>query len=193
MLARCFCLVLLSVAYGPFAMSADALAPRVRLQTSMGEIIVQLDAQKAPLSVANFLAYVDNAHYDGTIFHRVMPGFMIQGGGFTPGFERRRGSEPIRNEADNGLQNLRGTIAMARTGDPHSATSQFFINTVDNGFLDHRAPTVQGWGYAVFGKVVAGMDTVDRISAVPTGRYDLYENVPKEAIVIRLVTRIDGD
>jgi peptidyl-prolyl cis-trans isomerase B (cyclophilin B) len=193
MLARCFSLILLSVACGLTTVRADTVEPRVKFQTSLGEIIVQLDAQKAPLSVANFLAYVDKAHYDGTIFHRVMPGFMIQGGGFTPGFDRRIGSAPIRNEADNGLQNLRGTIAMARTQDPHSATSQFFINTVDNDFLNHREPTARGWGYAVFGKVVEGMETVDRISAVSTGRYDLYENVPKEAIVIQHVTRIDGD
>ncbi|MDH3713645.1 MAG: peptidylprolyl isomerase [Gammaproteobacteria bacterium] len=193
MLARFVSLILLSVVSGLTAVSADNQAPKVRLQTSLGEIVVQLDAQTAPLSVANFLAYVDKAHYDGTIFHRVMPGFMIQGGGFTAGFDRRVGGEPIRNEADNGLKNLRGTIAMARTQDPHSATSQFFINTVDNGFLDHREPTARGWGYAVFGKVVEGMETVDRISAVPTGRHDRYENVPKQAIVIQHVARIDGD
>ena len=192
MLARCFCVVLLSLT-GLTSVSADTSTPQVTISTSLGEIVVQLDAQKAPLSVANFLRYVNSGHFEGTIFHRVMPGFMIQGGGFTPEFERRAGAAPINNEADNGLKNDRGTIAMARTQDPHSASSQFFINTVDNIFLNHRAPTVQGWGYTVFGKVVQGMDTVDQISAVPTGQHGRYSDVPKQPVVIQSVTRIDGE
>ena len=193
MLARRIFLILLSLASGLTAVNASALGPQVKMHTTMGEIIVQLDAQKAPLSVANFLSYVDTGYFDGTIFHRVIPGFMIQGGGFTTDFERRAGNAPVRNEADNGLPNARGAIAMARTQDPHSATSQFFINTVDNTALDHREPTPQGWGYTVFGKVVEGMDIVDKISAVATGQQGRYRDVPKQAIVIERITRVDGD
>ncbi len=159
--------------------------PRVRLQTSLGDIVVELDPAKAPKTVANFLRYVREGFYDGTMFHRVIPTFMIQGGGFTPEYEQKATHEPIRNEADNGLKNVRGSIAMARTGDPHSATAQFFINVVDNDFLNYRAPSVRGWGYAVFGKVIEGMDVVDRIKAVRTGPGGLFgRDVPQTPIVI---------
>lgn len=170
--------------------AADAL-PRVVITTSEGDIVVELDREKAPATVENFLSYVDREFYSGTIFHRVIPKFMAQGGGFTEGFEQKPTSKPIRNEADNGLRNLRGTIAMARTSDPHSATAQFFINTVDNGFLDHTSPTPNGWGYAVFGRVVEGMDVVDRIEAIPTGRGGPFpRDVPRTMIVIEKITRV---
>ncbi len=159
-------------------------APRVRLQTSMGDIVVELYPDKAPKTVANFLAYVKSGFYDGTIFHRVIDGFMIQGGGFTTGFEEKQTRAPIENEAGNGLQNTRGTIAMARTSDPHSATAQFFINVADNAFLNHTADTGRGWGYCVFGKVVEGMDTVDRIRKVPTGSRGSFEDVPQTPVLI---------
>lgn len=192
--ARYFCLLAALLFTGSAtSVGADTHAPRIKLQTSMGEIVLELDAQKAPLSVANFLSYVDAGHYDGTIFHRVIPGFMIQGGGFTADFDRKPANAPIRNEADNGLLNQRGTIAMARTQDPHSATAQFFISTVDNTFLDHKAQTVQGWGYTVFGRVVTGMETVDRISAVATGQRGRYRDVPKQAIIIERAVRADGE
>jgi len=188
MLARTLLFLLSSFAGA--ALAADA--PQVRLHTSLGDIVVELDAQRAPLSVKNFLSYVDAGYYTGTLFHRVIPGFMIQGGGFTADFQRKTTNAPIQNEADNGLHNVRGSIAMARTGDPHSATAQFFINTVDNAFLDHRAKTQRGWGYAVFGRVVSGMDVVDRISAVPTGSRGPYQDVPKDAVIIEQATRADG-
>ncbi len=162
----------------------DNAHPTVELQTTQGTIVLELDRQKAPKTVENFLRYVEEGHYDGTIFHRVIPNFMIQGGGMTADMKERRTHAPIPNEANNGLKNLRGTIAMARTSDPHSATAQFFINLKDNGFLDHTAPTTQGWGYAVFGKVVEGMDVVDAIAKVPTGTQGFHRDVPKEPIVI---------
>lgn len=158
--------------------------PRVNLDTSKGQIVLELYADKAPQTVKNFLAYVDAGFYDGTIFHRVIPGFMIQGGGFTADMKQKRGQRPIRNEADNLLRNERGTIAMARTQDPHSAAAQFFINTVDNDFLNHKSKTPQGWGYAVFGRVVEGMAVVDAISAVKTGTRGRFRDVPTEAVVI---------
>lgn len=159
--------------------------PSVKIKTSQGDIVVELDSEKAPNTVANFLEYAKSGHYDGTIFHRVIRRFMIQGGGLTPAMQEKPGSRPaIRNEADNGLKNLKGTIAMARTGDPHSATDQFFINVVDNPFLDHRARDEQGWGYAVFGKVVSGMDVAEKISRSPTWPGD----VPTETILIESVT-----
>ncbi|HTT07611.1 MAG TPA: peptidylprolyl isomerase [Gammaproteobacteria bacterium] len=161
-----------------------AAAPRVRLQTSMGDIIVELYPDQAPKSVANFLAYVKSGFYDGTIFHRVIDGFMIQGGGFTADFEEKKTRAPIENEAGNGLQNTRGTIAMARTSDPHSASAQFFINVADNAFLNHTADTEQGWGYCVFGRVVEGMDTVDKIRKVPTGDRGPFGDVPQTAVLI---------
>lgn len=158
--------------------------PQVLVKTSMGEFVIELYPDKAPLSVANFLRYVNDGFYGGTIFHRVIGSFMIQGGGFTADMQQKPTGAPIKNEADNGLKNDRGTIAMARTNDPHSASAQFFINTVDNDFLNFKAPSGQGWGYAVFGKVVAGMDVVDKIRAVKTGRAGMHSDVPVEPVVI---------
>ncbi len=149
-----------------------------------GVITLELDAVNAPKSTANFLAYVNKGHYDGTIFHRVIKGFMIQGGGFTADMKQKGTDAPIENEAANGLKNDKYTIAMARTGEPHSATAQFFINTVDNGFLNHTSPTPQGWGYAVFGKVVKGEDVVDSIKKVRTTRKGFHDDVPFDAVVI---------
>ena len=166
------------------AAAAEEKAPRVRLETTMGNIVVELDAARAPKSVENFVAYVDDGFYDGTIFHRVIEDFMIQGGGFTPELSRKPARAPIRNEADNGLKNTRGSIAMARTRDPHSATAQFFINVVDNPGLDFTAPNERGFGYAVFGRVVEGMDVVDRIRTQPTGVRGRYRDVPESPIVI---------
>ncbi|MGH8550346.1 MAG: peptidylprolyl isomerase [Methylococcales bacterium] len=162
--------------------------PKVMLQTSLGKIVIQLDPEKAPISSRNFLEYVKAGFYDGTIFHRVMPGFMAQGGGFDTGFNQKPTRDPIRNEADNGLKNVRASVAMARTSIPDSATSQFFINTVDNGFLDHTSPTVQGWGYAVFGQVVEGMDVVRQMENVSTGSRNGHQNVPLTDIVIEKAT-----
>ncbi len=159
--------------------------PQVELHIAdFGTITLELDAAKAPNSVANFLAYVNKGHYDRTIFHRVIPGFMIQGGGFEPGMSQKATDKPINNEANNGLKNNKYTIAMARTNDPHSATAQFFINVADNGFLNHTAPSAQGWGYAVFGKVVAGTEVVDKIAAVKTGSRGFHGDVPKDDVVI---------
>ncbi len=156
----------------------------VELHTNKGVIRIELDADKAPKTTANFLDYVRKGHFDGTIFHRVIDGFMIQGGGFTPGMTQKPTGAPIENEANNGLKNARYTIAMARTNDPHSATAQFFINVADNAFLDHSAPTAQGWGYAVFGRVVAGEDVVDAIKGVRTGSKGFHQDVPVEDVVI---------
>ena len=161
----------------------------VTIETSLGTMKAELYEDKAPATVANFLAYVDEGFYDGTVFHRVIPGFMIQGGGFTPGMEQKPTKPPIKNEARNGLKNLRGTLAMARTGVVDSATSQFFVNHKDNGFLDFTAPTAQGWGYAVFGKLTEGLDVLDKIAAVPTGRVGWYDDVPKSPVVILSVKR----
>ena len=156
----------------------------VILHTNQGDIALALDADNAPASVENFLAYVRSGHYDNTLFHRVIPGFMIQGGGFSPGMRQKSTGKPIANEAANGLKNLRHTVAMARTSEPHSATSQFFINLADNAFLDYKGPSPQGYGYAVFGKVVRGGDIVDRIAKLPTGRSGVHENVPTNDVVI---------
>jgi len=159
--------------------------PKVELHIlDMGVITLELDADKAPKSVENFLAYVNKGHYDKTIFHRVIDGFMIQGGGFEPGMTQKPCDAPIQNEANNGLKNDNYTIAMARTSDPHSATAQFFINVADNGFLNHTAPSMQGWGYAVFGKVVQGTEVVDQIRQVKTGKRGFHSDVPKEDVVI---------
>ena len=167
---------------------AVALAgPQVRLDTSLGPIILELADDKAPKTVDNFLAYARDGFYNGTIFHRVIDGFMIQGGGFTADFQQKPTRAPVPNEADNGLKNLRGTIAMARTSDPHSATAQFFINVKDNDFLDHRGPTSQGWGYCVFGRVVAGMDVVDAIAKVPTTARRGHQDVPVDDVMITKV------
>jgi peptidyl-prolyl cis-trans isomerase B (cyclophilin B) len=165
--------------------------PRVLLSTSHGDIILELDQGKAPISSENFLAYAADGHFDGTIFHRVIPGFMIQGGGFTADMRQKSTKAPIANEADNGLKNGRGTIAMARTSDPHSATSQFFINLTDNAFLDHKGKTPQGWGYAVFGEVVEGMEVVDAIARVATGTSGPHSDVPKEPVVLDRVSLVE--
>ncbi|BBO20365.1 MAG: peptidyl-prolyl cis-trans isomerase [Rhodocyclaceae bacterium] len=157
----------------------------VKLHTNFGTIVIELDAAKAPETVKNFLAYVEAGHYDNTIFHRVIDGFMIQGGGFEPGMQQKPTDAPIQNEAANGLKNDRYTIAMARTGDPHSATAQFFINVKDNAFLNHSAPSGQGWGYCVFGKVVEGMDVIDKIKGVKTGTKGFHQDVPVEDVVIQ--------
>ena len=156
----------------------------VKLHTNHGVITLELDAEKAPVTVANFLAYVEAGHYNNTVFHRVIDGFMIQGGGFEPGMTQKPTGEQIKNEADNGLKNERGTIAMARTQAPHSATAQFFINVADNDFLNHRSPDLQGWGYCVFGKVSEGMDVVDAIRKVKTGSSGFHQDVPKEDVII---------
>ncbi len=156
----------------------------IKLTTNHGAITLDLDAEKAPKTVANFLAYVEAGHYDGTIFHRVIDGFMIQGGGMGAGMKEKATNAPIENEAGNGLTNDRGTVAMARTNDPHSATAQFFINIKDNDFLNFRAPSGSGWGYCVFGKVVEGMDVVDKIRAVKTGNKGFHQDVPVEDVVI---------
>ncbi|PTT38159.1 cyclophilin [Acidovorax sp. HMWF018] len=159
--------------------------PQVELHIAgYGVITLELDAAKAPKSVENFLAYVNKGHYNNTIFHRVIPGFMVQGGGFESGMTQKGTDAPIENEANNGLKNANYTVAMARTSDPHSATAQFFINVADNGFLNHTAPSAQGWGYAVFGKVVSGTDVVDKIKAVKTGRKGFHDDVPKEDVII---------
>jgi peptidyl-prolyl cis-trans isomerase B (cyclophilin B) len=159
--------------------------PKVELHIAkLGVITLELDQAKAPKSVANFLAYVDKGHYNNTIFHRVIPGFMIQCGGFEPGMKQKSSDQPIENEANNGLKNKHYTVAMARTSDPHSATAQFFINAADNSFLNHTAPSAQGWGYAVFGKVIAGTDVVDKIAAVKTGQSGFHGDVPKDDVVI---------
>lgn len=157
---------------------------KVKLTTSLGVITIQLNAEKAPVSAANFLAYVSEGFYDGTIFHRVIPGFMAQGGGFDTGFSQKTGHAPIKNEAANGLVNTRGTLAMARTSDPHSASSQFFINLKDNGFLNYTSATPNGWGYAVFGEVIEGMDVVDAMAKQPTGNRGGHQDVPQTNIVI---------
>ena len=157
----------------------------VELHTSAGLIRLALDDERAPQSVENFLAYVKAGHYDGTVFHRVIKGFMIQGGGMDAAMKQKATRTPIQNEADNGLKNSRGTLAMARTGDPHSATAQFFINVVDNEFLDHTAKDPRGWGYAVFGKVVSGMETVDAIVAVPTTNFGPMGDVPRDTVLIK--------
>jgi peptidyl-prolyl cis-trans isomerase B (cyclophilin B) len=156
----------------------------IRLHTRFGVITLDLDAEKAPETVKNFLAYVEAGHYDNTIFHRVIDGFMIQGGGFEPGMKQKPCRAPIKNEAGNGLKNDAYTVAMARTNDPHSATAQFFINVADNGFLDFQSPDGSGWGYCVFGKVVEGRDVVDKIKGVKTGNAGFHQDVPKEDVIV---------
>jgi len=175
--------VCLLTGLGP-ALAADP-PPRVSLITSLGDIELELNPAAAPVTVANFLNYVNSGHYDGTIFHRVIAGFMIQGGGFTADMQRKPTRPPIRNEADNGLSNHTGTIAMARTSDPHSASAQFFINVKDNDFLDHRAKTAKGWGYCVFGRVIGGMNVVRAIENVPTSSYSGMQDVPRTPVVIK--------
>lgn len=163
----------------------------ITLHTNKGDIVLELDYEKAPKTAANFKQYAQDGFYDGTIFHRVIDGFMVQGGGMTPDMQERETRDSIENEADNGLKNETGTVAMARTMEPHSATAQFFINVKDNDFLNHKSKDVQGWGYCVFGKVVEGMDTVNKIKSVDTGSAGFHQDVPREPIVIESVTVTD--
>lgn len=184
MLIMLSCLSLLC-ASGAIAAEAAAGNPVVLMETSLGNVKLELFAKEAPISVRNFLGYVKNGFYDGVIFHRVIPGFMVQGGGFTPDLTQKQTGAPIKNEADNGLKNQAGTLAMARTAVVDSATAQFFINVANNVFLNHRDKTPQGYGYAVFGKVVEGMDVVNRIAAVRTATRNGFRDVPKTAVVIK--------
>lgn len=177
------CLVMFILLAAGQAWAATPEKPEVKLETNYGDIVVQLDARKAPITTANFIQYVKSGHYDGTIFHRVIKDFMIQGGGMSADMKEKHTQAPIKNEANNGLKNRRYTIAMARTSEPNSATSQFFINTRDNTFLDFKGP--ENWGYAVFGKVIKGQEVVDKIESVKTGRRVHYEDVPQEPIIIK--------
>ena len=181
-LTLAFALPLLCITGDASAQSAPGAKPVVVLTTTLGEIELELDEAKAPITVKNFLSYVDEGFYDGVIFHRVISGFMVQGGGFTPAMQQKKTHAPIQNEAANGLKNLRGSIAMARTSDPHSASAQWFINHKDNAFLDY--PGQDGWGYAVFGRVAKGMDVVDKIAAVKTGTKAGMGDVPTETVAI---------
>lgn len=186
------CLVVASLLLIPFTVTAQAQhketntmsLPRVKLQTNKGDIILELNPAKAPVTTENFLSYVKDGFYDGVIFHRVIKRFMIQGGGFEPGLKQKDTKAPIQNEANNGLANEKYTIAMARTSDPHSASAQFFINTNNNDFLNHTSPSPQGWGYAVFGKVVEGQSVVDDIEGVRTGSRGFHQDVPVEDVII---------
>lgn len=166
------------------------MPPVVELDTNMGALVIELNEEKAPKTVENFLNYVKSGHYDGTIFHRIIDGFMIQGGGMDAEMNEKATNAPVENEADNGLKNDKGTIAMARTQDPHSATSQFFVNVKDNDFLNHSGKNMQGWGYTVFGKVTSGMDVIEKMRGVPTGRFGMHADVPKEPVVINSATII---
>ena len=191
-LNKCFVLSLI-VCFSAFAVHANQQLENkimIKLSTSMGEITLELDAEDAPITVENFLSYADSGHYDNTIFHRVIPGFVIQGGGMASGMQEKGTGTPIQNEADNGLKNLTGAICMARTNDPHSATAQFFINLKDNQFLDHTEKTESGWGYAVFGRVVFGMDVVEEIAAVETGNVGHHSDVPLEDVVLQKAERV---
>ncbi|MEM7405268.1 MAG: peptidylprolyl isomerase [Pseudomonadota bacterium] len=171
-----------------------AAQPQVRVTTSEGVFVLTLDGKRAPATVANFLGYVQSGHYDGTIFHRVIANFMVQGGGFSSDLQRKEAlGQPVPNEAYNGLRNARGTVAMARTSDPHSATAQFFINVVDNGFLNHKNKTRRGWGYAVFGSVTEGMDVVDRIRSIPTAPSGFFQNLPTRTVVVEKAEIIEPE
>lgn len=190
LLSICLLLPLLATAQTPVTETENETTENITviLHTNYGAITLELFEDKAPLSVANFVQYARDGHYDGTLFHRVIPNFMIQGGGFDTDFQQKPTRDPIQNEADNGLSNARGTVAMARTNDPHSATSQFFINVTDNNFLDHRSPASgQTWGYAVFGRVTEGMEVVDAIRQVETGRRSFHQDVPVEDVIIERV------
>jgi len=186
--------ILISLAAATLALQvqfAQAANPKVKVETSKGTMIIELYPDKAPKSVANFLTYVNAGDYDGTIFHRVIKDFMNQGGGFTPDYKKTDTRDPVQNEADNGLKNLKYTVAMARTGQPHSATNQFFINTADNAFLDHTGKTSRGWGYTVFGKVIEGQNIAGAISRVPTGQGGPFaKDVPRTPIIIEKITEI---
>jgi peptidyl-prolyl cis-trans isomerase A (cyclophilin A)/peptidyl-prolyl cis-trans isomerase B (cyclophilin B) len=173
--------------------AASAAGPQVEMKTSLGTVVIELYPDKAPLTVENFLQYVKDRHYDGTVFHRVIPGFMVQGGGYGPDFSEKVARKPVRNEASNGLKNEAGTIAMARTADPHSATAQFFINVANNEFLNFRYPTQEGYGYCVFGKVIKGMDVVNRIVKVPTGAGPGgHRDVPVKPVIIESVRFVEA-
>ncbi len=188
--------VVLLIGMGIFGLAAFGqpnLAEKVVLETNHGRMVIELDAEKAPQTVKSFLENVDSGIYEGSLFHRVIPNFMIQGGGFTKDFKLIPTDKVLTNEADNGLKNLRGTVAMARKGDPHSASIQFFVNVIDNDFLDHTAKTQQGWGYAVFGRVVEGMEVADAIAAVPRGRVGSMGDVPNEAVVIESAKRLSTE
>ncbi len=190
---RCLTMMILALWMSTaLSLAADPL-PRVKLTTSQGDIVVELDSAAAPKTVENFLAYVKDGFYDGVIFHRVIAGFMIQGGGFDADMKRKSSRPPIPNEADNGLSNRTGTLAMARTADPHSASAQFFINVKDNDFLDHRSKTSQGWGYCVFGRVVDGMEVVRAIENVPTTSRSGMRDVPKVPVVIKQATVVSAN
>ena len=192
--AAALALPMSGIAQDAAAPAASADMPRVLLKTSQGDIVLELDKRSAPVTVDNFLRYVRDGHYNGTIFHRVIDGFMIQGGGYTPELIGKGTRAAIMNEAPNGLKNTRGTIAMARTGDPHSATAQWFINVADNAALDHIATTdSRSWGYAVFGTVVEGMDVVDKIRALPTRKEGMMENLPVETVVIESAQIVGAD
>ncbi|MDR0716444.1 MAG: peptidyl-prolyl cis-trans isomerase [Azoarcus sp.] len=180
-----------SLTFGLCALAAHAANPQVEIKTNAGDIVLELDAGQAPKSTANFIQYVKDGHYDNTVFHRVIDDFMIQGGGYDKALQQKTTRAPVENEAGNGLKNVRGTVAMARTNAPHSATSQFFINLKDNAFLDFRAPEPQGWGYAVFGKVIKGMDVVDKIAKRRTRPVGPFGDVPIEAVVIESARIID--
>ena len=177
---------------GPAQMPVTGPDPVVKLETSMGDIVLRLDRRKAPVTTENFLQYVKSGHYNGTIFHRVIKDFMIQGGGMTADMKEKETRAPIKNEANNGLRNVRYTIAMARTMNPHSATAQFFINTVDNPGLNFQSASGQGWGYAVFGKVIQGEDVVNKIKMVPTGRKGMHDDVPLSPVVIKKASLVNA-
>ncbi len=168
-----------------------ATNPQVKIETTLGDITLELDATNAPISTENFISYVKDGHYDGTIFHRVIPNFMVQGGGMNPDMSEKTSKASIKNEANNGLKNDKGTVAMARTNDPHSASAQFFINVKDNDFLNFRSEDMQGWGYAVFGKVVDGMDVVDKIEKVQTGDKGFHQDVPQDEVILNKVTVVE--
>lgn len=193
-LTRLACTTLLCIAVTTTAQAADkkpaTANPMISITTTLGTIELELYPAKAPQTVKNFLQYVDKGFYNGTVFHRVIPGFMIQGGGFEPGMRLKPTGLPINNEADNGLKNVIGTIAMARTNDPHSATAQFFINTADNPALDHKGKNSQGWGYCVFGKVTRGIEVVKQIESVPTGQVGPFGDVPQRDVIITRIERV---
>lgn len=189
------------LAAGPIAAAANSTTnegtepmtaeSRVKLQTNHGDIVIELNAEKAPKTTENFLGYVRDGFYDGTVFHRVINNFMVQGGGFDVGMKQKKTGEPVENEANNGLKNDRYTVAMARTSDPHSATAQFFVNVADNDFLNHTAPTNNGWGYTVFGKVVEGTEVVDKIKGVKTGNRGFHQDVPAEDVIIEKASVVE--
>jgi len=188
MKSKCLLILIVGIIFCTGAVSASSIKPRVHMQTSLGLIVIELDPQAAPDTVKNFLQYSQSGFFNQTIFHRVIKGFMIQGGGLTPELKKKATTSPIANEADNGLKNIRGSIAMARTMNPHSATAQFFINTANNKALDFTAKTTQGWGYCVFGRVVAGIETVDRIENAATTMRAGRRDVPAETVFIESVT-----